>query len=102
MIKRFIEILREKQESIATGALRQHPYPSDFQMPTGGVQKEWRQWVNQVPVIGFSSGKYDLNMVKEYFVKKISYNKEDECNEDAFAAKKENDYMFLPPPSLNF
>ena len=66
------------------------------------VQKQWKQWVNQVPIIGFNSGKCDLNMVKEYFVKKISYNKEDECNEDAFAAKKENDYMFLPPPSLNF
>ena len=28
-------------------------------------------------------------------MKEISYNKEDECNEDVFAAKKENDYMFL-------
>ena len=48
-------------------------------MLPGEVQKQWRQWVNQVPVIGFNSGKYDLNMVKEYVVKKISYNKEDEC-----------------------
>ena len=43
-----------------------------------------------VPVIGFNSGKCDLNMVKEYFVKKIAYNKDDKCNEDVFAAKKEN------------
>ena len=28
-------------------------------------------------------------MVKEYFVKKISYNKEDELNENVFATKKE-------------
>ena len=35
-------------------------------------------------------------MVEEYFVKKISYNKKNECNEDVFSAKKENDYMFLP------
>ena len=41
-------------------------------------------------------------MVKEYFVEMISYNKDDECNEDVFAAKKENDYMFWPPPSLKF
>ena len=27
-------------------------------------------------------------MVKEYFVKEISHNKNDECNEDVFAAKK--------------
>ena len=29
-------------------------------------------------MIGFNSGKYDLNMVKEYSVKKVSYNKKDE------------------------
>ena len=39
-------------------------------------------------MIGFNSGKYDLNMVKEYFLKNIIYNKEDECSEDMFAAKK--------------
>ena len=54
------------------------------------MQKQWRLWVNQVPVIGFNSGKYDLNMVKKYVVKKIAYNKDDKCNEDVFAAKKEN------------
>ena len=41
-------------------------------------------------------------MVKEYFVKEISYNKEDECNEDVFAAKKENDYMFLTTSKFKF
>ena len=41
-------------------------------------------------------------MVKEYFVEKISYNKEDECNKDVFAVKKENNYMFLITPSLIF
>ena len=39
-------------------------------MLPGKVKEQWRQLVNQVPVIGFKSGKYDLNMVKEYFVKK--------------------------------
>ena len=53
-------------------------------------------------MIGFNSGKYDLNMVKEYFVKEICYNKEDECNEDVFAAKKENNYMFLTTSKFIF
>ena len=48
------------------------------------MQKQWRQWVNQVSVIDFNSGKYDLNMVNEYFLKKIAYNKDDKCNEDVF------------------
>ena len=94
-IKRFIEVLTEKQEAIAADALKQHPYPSDFQMLPGEVQKQWRQWVNQGSVIGFNSGKYDLNMVKEYFVEDINYNKEVEYNEDVFAAKEKNDCMFL-------
>ena len=102
MIKRSIEVLTEKQEAVAADALKQHPYPSDFQMLPGEVQKQWRQWVNQIPMIGFSSGKYDLNMVKEYFVKEISYNKEGEYNEDVFAAKEENDYMFLTTSKFKF
>ena len=47
-------------------------------MLPGEVKEQWSQWVNQVPVIGFNSGKHDLNVVKEYFAKKISYNKDDE------------------------
>ena len=43
-------------------------------------------------MISFNIGKYDLNMVKEYFVKNISQNRKDE---DVFAANKESDYMVL-------
>ena len=102
MIEQFIEVLTGKQEAIAADVLKQHPYPSDFQMLPGEVKEQWRQWVNQVPVIGFNSGKYDLNMVKKYVVKKIAYNKDDKCNEDVFAAKKENDYMFLTTSKFKF
>ena len=53
-------------------------------------------------MISFNSGKDDLNMMKVCFVKNISYNKEDECNEDVFAVKKENDYMFLTTSKFKF
>ena len=36
-------------------------------MLPGEVKKQWNQWANQVPVICFNSGKYDINMVKKYF-----------------------------------
>ena len=79
-------------------------------MLPGELQKQWRQWVNQVPVIGFNSGKYEINMVKEYFVKKTAYkkdekcnySKDEKCNEDVFAAKKENDYIFLTTSKFKF
>ena len=66
------------------------------------MKEQLKQRVNQVPLISFNSGKYDLNMVKEYFVKEISYNKDDECNENVFTAKKENDYMFLTTSTIKF
>ena len=53
-------------------------------------------------MIGFNSGKFDINMVKEYFVKNISYNKKDECNKEVFAAKKENYHMFLTTSKFKF
>ena len=46
--------------------LKQHPYPSDFQMLQGEVKKQWKQSVNQIPVTSFKSDKYDTNIVKEY------------------------------------
>ena len=101
-IERFIVVLTEKQKAIAVNILKQHPYPSDFQMLPGEVKEKWRQCVNQVPAIGFESGKYDRNMAKEYFVKQISYNKDDECNEDVFAAKKKNNFMFLTTSKFKF
>ena len=102
LVERFIQAVTEKQKAIARDVLKQHPYPSDFQKLPHGVKKQWKQWVNQVPVIGFNSGKYDLNMVKKYFVHNIAYDKEGECKEDVFAAKKENDYMFLTTPNFKF
>ena len=41
-------------------------------------------------------------MVKDYFVKEISYNKDDKCNEEVFAGKKENSYMFLTTSKFTF
>ena len=35
-------------------------------------------------------------------MKEICYNKEDECNEDVFAAKNENNYMFLTTSKFKF
>ena len=69
-------------------------------MLPGEVKNQWKQWVNQVPVIGFNKGKDDINMLREYFVRQISYNKEDECNVDMFSAKKQSDYMFQTTPKF--
>ena len=33
------------------------------------IQSTWTDWVNQVVIFGFNSGKYDLNLVKELFIR---------------------------------
>ena len=54
------------------------------------------------PVIGLTSEKDDWNMVKKYFGKETSFNKEHNSNEYVFAEKKENNYMFLTTSKFQF
>ena len=35
------------------------------------VRFAWTNWVKQVSIFGFNSGKYDLNMVKHYVAKTV-------------------------------
>ena len=58
--------------------------------------KRYVNWVKQVPVFGFNSGRYDINMIKEYFVKNIA------ALSDVNVAKKDNSYMFLSTPNFKF
>ena len=39
LIERFIEVVTENKEAIAGDVLKQHPYPSGFQMLPGEVKK---------------------------------------------------------------
>ena len=56
------------------------------------------KWIGQVPVIGFNSGKYDLNMIKQYFVERIAEN----VNAKIKVTKKDNNYMFLTTSWFKF
>ena len=42
-----------------------YPKPDDFEMLSERDQEAWGEWVDQVAVIGFNIGKYDLNMIKQ-------------------------------------
>ena len=91
------EIMR-RQIKIAEATESLYPQPESND-DDGKEKKEnpiWRNWVNQVPVFGFNSGRYDLNMIKEYFVKNLA------IISDVDVAKKENSYMFLSTPNFKF
>ena len=100
LISSFVEDLQERQRKIAEVVESLYPQPeSDEDGGEDGKKKEnpiWRNWVNQVPVFGFNSGRYDINMIKEYFVKDLA-----EIS-NVNVAKKGNSYMFLSLPNFKF
>ena len=60
------------------------------------VRERWMNWINQVPVLGFNSRKYDLHLVKKHFIKTLSNMN------DVTVTKKDNSYMFLMTPRFKF
>ena len=52
-------------------------------------------WLRQLPVIGFNSGKYDLNMIKRSFVPLLISN-------NAAVIKRQNTFMCLSTTKLKF
>ena len=56
------------------------------------VKNKWKEWVERVQVFAFNRAIYDINMIKEYFVKTLP-----DMN-TVTVAKKNNSYMFLTTP----
>ena len=99
LVKRFVEDLLERQRKIAQKVDSLYPLPksNDDRVSLSEKARNLRKtWVNQVPVFGFNSGRYDINMIKEYFVKNLA------IISNVNVAKKENSYMFLSLPQFKF
>ena len=58
-------------------------------------------WLQQLPVIGFNSGKYDLNMIKQFFVPFVLAPREDQ-DESRFVIKRQNTFMCFSTNKLRF
>ena len=70
LIRLFVEELIRRQKLIVEAVEEMYPKPSDFEMLPKKVQDDWNSWLNQVPVLGFNSGKYDLNLINVILSKK--------------------------------
>ena len=99
LLMKFMEELTRRQKVIAecVGSRYSITFCKDDRVYLPyKVQNQWDSWVKKVPVFGFNSGRYDLNMIKEYFVRDLT-----EIS-DVNVAKKENSYMFLSTPNFKF
>ena len=80
------EDIKEAEEEEVEGG-RNNPYKTLIEQLLG--------WLRQLPVIGFNSGKYDLNMIKRSFVPLLISN-------NAAVIKRQNTYMCLYTDKLKF
>ena len=48
-------------------------------------------WLHQLPVIGFSSGKYDLNVIKQFFVHYLLKSSKQDANDEDIDEEEEDD-----------
>ena len=60
-------------------------------------RKKIEEWCNQVPVLGFSSGNNDLNVIREYFVEQLS-----DTTGKVRVAKNGNKLMFILTNEFRF
>ena len=64
--------------------------PEDVKMLIKSQRLKIEEWCNQVPILGFISGRYDLNLIREHFA---------ECLFDTTGkvrvAKNSNKIMFI-------
>ena len=60
-------------------------------------------WLHQLPVIGFNSGRYDLNVIKQFFIPYLlKPSEDDEIDETRFVIKRQNTFMCFSTNKLKF
>ena len=63
------------------------------------LQKKFEIYLSQIPVLGFNSGKYDINLIKEEIMLYIARNFPEK---DIHTIKKENSCLTIAIPQLKF
>ena len=91
----------EEQETLETDiSANTHPkIVSHFISSINEVRKNFEKYLCQLPVLGFNSGKYDINLIKKEIMLFISENYNDN---EIFTIKKNNSYISISTPHLKF
>ena len=65
--------------------------------PLARVKVMYEKWMKEIPVIGFNSGKYDINVTKPFLIQVLK-----EKDELEFVVKKSNSFMCVQTTRLKF
>ena len=96
LVRKFMEELERRGKTIRT-KVRSAFIPEDMLMLTKKQHSKIEEWCNQVPVLGFNSGRYDLNLIKEHFAERLS-----DTTGKVRVAKNGNKIMFILTKKLSF
>ena len=83
----------EEEEEAENGKKTVNPYNT--------LEKQLQAWLHQLPVLGFNSGRYDLNAIKKFFVPLLIHNNTAE-RASCFVIKRQNNFMCLSTDKLKF
>ena len=96
LVRKFMEELERCGKNIRTKG-RAACVPDDVKMLPKAQRIKIEEWCAQVPVLGFNSGRYDLNLIREHFAERLS-----DTTGKVRVAKNGNKIMFLLTQEFRF
>lgn len=96
LIEKFMNELQRRAAELRAAVETQY-LPKDVDLLPKKQQQKIQDWCTQLPVLGFNSGKYDLNLIKQYFAEKLT----DTCTKVKVATQGSKT-MFIITPEFKF
>ena len=75
LVRKFMEELERRGGGDIRAKVRATFIPDDMRMLPKEQRRKIEEWCDQVPVLMFNSGRYDLNLIREYFAERLSDTK---------------------------
>ena len=72
LIRKLMEELKRRGKNIRVSVRREF-MPEDVHLFTRKQRRAVIEWCDQVPVLIFNCGRYDLNLMKEHFAELLAY-----------------------------
>ncbi|XP_025085055.1 uncharacterized protein LOC112558684 isoform X2 [Pomacea canaliculata] len=106
LCERFSDVLTE----LDAVEQQQNNSPDSIQIPTAALKARFDDYLRQLPVIGFNSGKYDINVIKPYLVRRFVLCEKETDDDDVdetknpfkFVVKRHNAFLCICTQKLKF
>ena len=95
-VHRFMEELERRGKNIRDKVSEEFS-PKDLCLLPRQQKTNSQDWYNQVPVVGFNSGDYDMNLIKTHFAEELA-----DTTQNVRVAKKGNKTIFIVTDGFRF